>query len=76
MLSPCFAMQYFVSLLVLQSSHCGRDSWFLYYYHLLDIIWQLLSFCILMDSSFWLKLYNKPGIVHCTYLGMSGFNFQ
>ena len=28
-----------------------------------------------MDSSFWLDTINL-GIVHCTYLGMSGYNLQ
>ena len=28
-----------------------------------------------MDSSFWFDTINF-GIVHCTYLGISGYNFQ
>ena len=32
-----------------------------------------LTLCIVMDSSFWFDL-NKLGIVHCTYLGVSGYN--
>ena len=28
--------------------------------------------CILMDSSFW---FDKLGLVHCIYLGVSGYNF-
>ena len=34
-----------------------------------------LTLCILMDSSFWVDSSNL-GIVHCTYLGVSGYNFQ
>ena len=31
MFGPCFALQYFVSLLVLKSSCCGRETWLLYF---------------------------------------------
>ena len=29
--SPCFAMQYLVSFVILQSLHRGRDNWLLYF---------------------------------------------
>ena len=34
-----------------------------------------LTFCILMDCSFWFW-YDKLGIVHCTFLGVSGYNLN
>ena len=33
----------------------------------------VLTLYALMDSSFWFE-YNKLGIVHCTYLGVSVYN--
>ena len=35
----------------------------------------LLTLCILMHYSFWFDK-NKLGIVHCTYLEVSGYNFK
>ena len=32
-----------------------------------------LTLCLLMDSS--LVCYNKLGMVHCTYIGVLGYNF-
>ena len=41
-LDPCFVMQYFVSFLVLQSSHCGREIiLFALFYCLLCVMWML-----------------------------------
>ena len=42
--SFCFAMHYFVSILVLQSSWRGRESWLLCYYCLTDVL-LLWMFC-------------------------------
>ena len=41
--NPCFAMQHFVSFLVLQSSRWGKDSWLLCCYCLLNAV-SMLSF--------------------------------
>ena len=43
----CFVMHYVVSILVLQSSWRGRESWLLFYYCLTDVL-SLYMFC---DSS-------------------------
>ena len=40
----CFAMQYFVSFIVLQSSHRGDEIWLLDFYCLLDAMLLLLLF--------------------------------
>ena len=39
-----------------------------------NFTWSL-TLCILMESSFWF-LDKKLEIVGCTYLGVSGYNFQ
>ena len=37
--------------------------------------WSVCAYpCILMDSSFWFNTINLG--VHCTYLGVSGYDFQ
>ena len=46
-LGLCLVMQYFVSFLVLQSSHWGRESWQHYFYCLLDSMWLLWFFATL-----------------------------
>ena len=46
MFVPCFVMQYFVSFLVLQLSCWVRESWLLYFYRLLGVLWLLLFFCL------------------------------
>ena len=43
-LDACFAVQYCVSFLVLQSSRWGRESWLLYFYLSLKVTLLLLFF--------------------------------
>ena len=59
MLSPCFIFQYFMSILVMHSSCWGRQSWLLYNYCILGVMWLLpffaaSSWCCGLDSSVWL----------------------
>ena len=41
--APCFVFQYFVSFLVLQLSHCGKESCLFYFCSVLNVM-SLLSF--------------------------------
>ena len=38
MYGPCFVMQYIMSILALQSSGLGRESWMLYFNCLTDVL--------------------------------------
>ena len=46
-------MQYFVSFLVLQSSHWGRESWLLYFNCLLAVTCQLVSLSLPRGAMGW-----------------------
>ena len=55
---------------------CNSWSFYKYIYGKCSEISNILflTLCILMDSSFWFDTMNL-GKVHCTYLGVSGYNF-
>ena len=53
MLGPCYVLQYFVSILVLQSFRWGRERWFLYFCCVLDVM-LLLSFFDSVSRCHWL----------------------
>ena len=53
-LDPCFVTWHCVSFLVLQPSRWGRESWLLYFYCLLDVMWLLFFLSLRQVCSMWL----------------------
>ena len=64
----CFVVRYFMSILVLQSSWWGRESWLLYFVCLPGVSWLLCGFSSRCHGFVYIKLgkesyavsYNKP----------------
>ena len=55
-LGSCFVVQYFVSFLVLQLSHCGRESWLLYFCGILNCHVSVVILCLFLTVP-WVGLY-------------------